>query len=86
MLVIMHAITKWQQYMLSMKFMILTNHNSLQHLLQQNMLTTQQHKWINKISTFDMEILHKKFKDIILADTLSRKYEVHVYAISMVVP
>ena len=35
MLAIMHALTKWQQYLLGSKFLIRTDHNSLQHLLQQ---------------------------------------------------
>ena len=46
MLAIMHALTKWRQYLLGSKFLIQTNHNSLQHLLQQKTLTTEQQKWI----------------------------------------
>lgn len=38
MLSIMHALTKWRQYLLGSKFMIHTDHNSLQHLLQQKTL------------------------------------------------
>ena len=67
--------------------MIHTCHNNLQHLLQQKTLMTKQQKWIEKISTFDMEILHKKGTDNIVANDLSRKdEEVKVYAISIVVP
>ena len=48
---------------------------------------TEQQKWIKKISTFDMDILHKKGKDNVVADALSRKdEEVQVYAVSMVIP
>ena len=87
MLAIMHALSKWRQYLLGSKFLIRTDHNSLQHLLQQKTLTTEQQKWIEKISTFDMDILHKKGKDNVVADTLSRKdEEVQVYAVSMVIP
>ena len=69
------------------KFLIQTDHNSLQHLLQQNTLTAEKQKWIKKISTFDIDILHKKGKDNVVADALSRKdEEVQVYAISMVIP
>ena len=75
MLAIMHALTKWRQYMLGSKFLIWTDHNILQHLLQQKMLTTKQKKWLEKISTFDMEILHKKWKDNVVADALSSKDE-----------
>jgi hypothetical protein len=42
MLSIMHALTKWQQYLLGSKFLIRTYHNSLQYLLQQKTLTTEQ--------------------------------------------
>ena len=30
----------------------------------------EQQKWIEKISTFDMDILHKKGKDNVVADAL----------------
>ncbi|MDO5305520.1 MAG: RNase H-like domain-containing protein, partial [bacterium] len=87
MLAIMHALTKWRQYLLGSKFMIRTDHNSLQHLLRQKTLSTEQQKWIEKLATFDMEILHKKGKDNVVADALSRKdEEIQNYAISMVVP
>jgi hypothetical protein len=35
MISIMHALTKWKKYLLGRKFLICTNHNSLQYLLQQ---------------------------------------------------
>ena len=60
MLAIMHVLIKWRQYMLGSKFLIRTDHNSLQHLLQQKTLTTEQQKWIEKISPFYMDTLHKK--------------------------
>jgi len=66
--------------------MIRTYHNSLQYLLQQKTLSTEQQKWIEKIATFDMEILHKRGKDNLVVDALSRKDEVQTYAISIVIP
>jgi hypothetical protein len=75
------------QYLLGRKILIRTNHNSLQYLLQQKTLSTEQHKWIEKIATFDMEILHKKGKDNIVANALSRKdEEVQTFAIFVVIP
>jgi hypothetical protein len=71
MLSIMHALTKWFQYLLGSKFLIHIDHNSLQYLLQQKTLSTKQQKWIEKISTFDMEILHKRGKENIAVDDLS---------------
>ena len=86
MLAIIHALTKWRQYLLGSKILIRTDHNSLQYLLQQKTLSIEQHKWIEKIATFDMEILHKRGKENIVANALSRKDEVHTYAISIVIP
>ena len=53
MLAIIHALTKWRQYLLGSKILIRTGYNSLQYLLQQQTLLTEQEKWIEKISTFD---------------------------------
>jgi hypothetical protein len=87
MLAIMHALTKWHQYLLGSKFLIRIDHNSLQYFLQQKTLSTEQQKWIEKIATFDMEILHKRGKDNVAVDALSRKYEeTHVFAISIAIP
>ena len=71
--VIMHTLMKWKHYLLGINFIIQTDNSNLQHLLQQKMLTTKQHKWIEKISTFDMEILNKKGKDNIVVNALSSK-------------
>ena len=63
------------------------NHDSLQHLLQQKTLTTEQQKWIENISAFDMEILHNKGKVNVVVETLSGKdEEVKVYVVLMVIP
>ena len=87
MLAIIHALAKWQHYLLGSKILIRTDHNNLQYLLQQKILSTEQHKWIEKIATFDMEILHKRGKDNVVVDALSRKDEqVKTYAISVAAP
>jgi hypothetical protein len=87
MLAIMHALAKWRQYLLGSKFSIRTDHNSLQYLLRQKTLSTEQQKWMEKLSTFDMEIIHKKGKDNVVVDALSRKdEEVRAYATTIVIP
>ena len=87
MLAIIHALTKWRQYLLQSKILIKTDHNSLQYLLQQQTSSTEQQKWIEKIATFDMEILYKRGKDNVVVDALSRKdEETKAYAISVAVP
>ena len=39
------------------------------------MLSTEQQKWIEKIAAFDKEIIHKKGKENVVADALSKKDE-----------
>ena len=78
---------KCRQYLLGSKILIRTDHNSLQYLLQQKTLSTEKQKWIEKIATFDMEILYKRGRDNVVADALFQKdEEVKVYAISIEVP
>jgi hypothetical protein len=87
MLSIMHVLAKWRQYLLGRKFSIRIDHNILQYLLRQKTLTTEQQKWMEKLSTFDMEIIHKKGKDNVVVDALSRKdEEVSSYATTIVIP
>jgi hypothetical protein len=73
MLAIMHALAKWKQYLLGNKFSIRTDHNSIQYLLRQKTLSTEQQKWMEKLSTFDMEIIHKKGKDNVVADAITKR-------------
>ena len=40
MLSIIHALTKWRQYLLGSKILIRTDHNSLQYLLQEKKMST----------------------------------------------
>ena len=49
-------------------------------------MSTEQHKWIEKIVAFDMEIIHKKGKENVVADALSIKYEdMTSYSISVTI-
>jgi hypothetical protein len=87
MLAIMHALKQWCQYILGSKSLIHTYHNSLQYLLQQKTFSIKHQKWIEKISTFDMEILHKRGKYNIVVDSLSRKdEETQFFSISIAIP
>jgi hypothetical protein len=49
MLAIMHALTKFKQYLVGKKFMVKTDHNSLKYFLEQKDLSEHQHKWVTKV-------------------------------------
>jgi hypothetical protein len=73
MLAIMHALTKFRQYLVGNNFMVKTDHNSLKYFLKQKDLSENQHKWVTKVQAFDFDIEYVKGKKNIVADALSRR-------------
>lgn len=71
--------------MLGSKFSIRTDHNCLQFLLQQKTLSTEQQKWMEKLLAFDLEILHKKGKENVVVDAISRKDDDNTACATMIV-
>jgi hypothetical protein len=73
MLAIMHALTKFRQYLVGSRFVVKTDHNSLKYFLDQKDLSERQQKWVSKIQAFDFDIEYVKGKRNIVADALSRR-------------
>lgn len=46
--------------LLAEKLIIRTDHQSLKHLLEQNITLALQHKWVSKLPGVDFEIVYKK--------------------------
>jgi hypothetical protein len=74
MLGIMHALTKFRQYLVGSKFVVKTDHNSLKYFLEQKDLSECQQKWATKVHAFDFDIEYVKGKKNIVADALSRRH------------
>jgi hypothetical protein len=72
-LAIMHALTKFRQYLVGSRFVAKTNHNSLKYFLDQKYLSERQQKWVSNIQAFDFDIEYVKGKRNIIADALSRR-------------
>jgi hypothetical protein len=49
MMAIMHALTKFLQYLVGSRSVLKTNHNSLKYFLDQKDLSERQHKWVSNI-------------------------------------
>jgi hypothetical protein len=73
MLAIMHAMTKFRQYLVGSKFVVKTDHNNLKYFLDQKDLSEHQQKWVTKVHAFDFDIEYVKGKKNIVADALSRR-------------
>jgi hypothetical protein len=73
MLAIMHALTKFRQYLVGSKFVVKTNHNNLKYFLEQKDLSERQQKWVTEVQAFDFDIECVKGRKNIVADALSRR-------------
>jgi hypothetical protein len=73
MLAIMHALTKFRQYLVGSKFVIKTDHSNLKYFLEQKDLNERQQKSVTKVQAFDFDIEYVKGKKNIVTDVLSRR-------------
>jgi hypothetical protein len=73
MLAIIHALTKFRQYLVGNKFVVNTDHNSLKYFLEKKDLSEHKKKWVTKVQEFDFDIECVKGKMNIVADALSRR-------------
>jgi hypothetical protein len=64
----------WQHYLWSREFVIHSDHESLKYLKGQANMNKQHARWIEFIEMFSYIIKHKKEKDNIIVDALSRRY------------
>eukprot|EP01018_Ginkgo_biloba_P022693 Gb_16844 [translate_table: standard] len=87
MLAILHAIRKWRQYLVGVHFKVKTNHDSLKYFLNQRVSSMEQQKWVSKMQGFYFKIMHKKSKENVIVDALSRKdEEASLFIVSKVAP
>ena len=69
---ILHALTKFRQYLVGRRFKIETDHNNLKYFLELKELNERQHKWGSKVHEYDFEIEYVKEKNNVVGDALSR--------------
>jgi hypothetical protein len=71
---LVHTLETWQHYLWSKEFVIHSDHESLKHIQSQGKLNRRHAKWVEFIESFSYIIKHKKGKENIIADALSRRY------------
>ena len=69
---IIEAIAKFWHYLLSHKFIMRTDQQSLKVLLEQNLQTPEQQQWLPKFLGYDFTIQYKPGRENVPADALSR--------------
>nr|GEW12673.1 putative reverse transcriptase domain-containing protein [Tanacetum cinerariifolium] len=67
------ALKMWRHYLYETKCVVLTDHKSLQHILDQKELNMRQRRWLELLSDYDCEIRYHPGKENVVANALSRK-------------
>ncbi|GKE44731.1 putative reverse transcriptase domain-containing protein, partial [Tanacetum coccineum] len=70
---IVFALKIWRHYLYGTKYVVFTDHKSLQHILYQKDLNMRQRRWIELLSHYDCKIRYHPGKANVVADALSRK-------------
>ena len=63
MLSILHALKKWQPYLMGRHFKVKIDHDSLRHFLEQRLQrlsSKEKQKWVTKMLGYEFEIIYKK--------------------------
>ena len=71
---LVRTLETWQNYLGPKEFVIHSDHESLKHIKSQAKLDHRHAKWVQFIETFPYVIKHKKGKENVIADALSRRY------------
>jgi ribonuclease HI len=70
---VIHALKIWRHYIMGTKCQIYTDHKSLKYIFTQKNLNMRQHRWLERIKDYDLEIHYHPGKANLVADALSRK-------------
>jgi hypothetical protein len=71
---LVRSLETWHHYLWPKEFVIHSDHESLMYFRSQNNLNRRHAKWVEFIEYFPYIIKHKKGKDNVIADALSRRY------------
>ena len=74
--VVVFALKMWRHYLYGEKFVVHSDHRSLQYLFSQKELNMRQRRWMEYIKDYDFPIKYYLGKVNVVADALSRKLAV----------
>jgi len=73
MLAIIHALSKFRQYLVGEKFVVRRDHNNLKYFLEHKDLNERQQKWVSNIQAYKFDIEFIKAKHNVVADALCKR-------------
>nr|GEU36162.1 hypothetical protein [Tanacetum cinerariifolium] len=68
---VVFALKMWRHYMYEIKCVVLSDHKSLQHIIDQKELNMRQRRWLELLSAYDCEICYHPGKANVVADAQS---------------
>ncbi|GJW01689.1 putative reverse transcriptase domain-containing protein [Tanacetum coccineum] len=71
--VVVFSLKMWRHYLYDTKYVVFTDHKSLQHILDQKELNMRQRRWLELLSDYDCKIHYHPGKANVVADAMSRK-------------
>jgi hypothetical protein len=81
---VVHVLKIWRHYLIRHKSDIYTDHKSLKYIFTQSDLNLRQHRWLELIKVYDLEVHYHPGKANVVANALSRKsYANEVWATPM---
>jgi hypothetical protein len=78
--VVVHALMTWRHYLYRQKCDIYIDHKSLKYIFTQSELNMRQRRWLELIKDYELEIHYYPVKAYVVADALSRKSQVNMFA------
>ncbi|GJS07149.1 putative reverse transcriptase domain-containing protein [Tanacetum coccineum] len=69
---VVFALKIWRHYLYKTKYMVFTDHKSIQHILNQKELNMRQCRWLELLSNYNGEIRYHQEKENVVSDALSR--------------
>ncbi|GKD42423.1 putative reverse transcriptase domain-containing protein [Tanacetum coccineum] len=82
---VVFALKIWRHYIYGTKCTMLTDHKSLQHILDQKELNMRQRRWLELLVDYDCEIRYHPGKENVVADVLSQIKPLQVRSLVMTI-
>ncbi|GJR23196.1 putative reverse transcriptase domain-containing protein [Tanacetum coccineum] len=68
---VVFALKIWRHYLYGTKYTVFTDHQSIQHILDQKELNMRQRRWLELLADYDYEIRYHPRKANVVADAFS---------------